>query len=111
VKNNKRPRINTSQVDIPNPEVALNNKFNPRLLDESDSQTDPGYRTPKPPPIFIYGVVNYNEMVNKLTEVFQQQQYSTKIMADNTININFTTAETYRKLVGFIKNNNIVHHT
>jgi 3-methyladenine DNA glycosylase AlkC len=80
-------------------------------MEESDSQTDPGYRTPKPPPIFIYGIVNYNEMVNKLTEVIQQEQYSTKSMADNIIKINCTTPETYRKLVGFLKDNNIVHHT
>jgi hypothetical protein len=47
----------------------------------------------KPPPIFINGVVNYNEMVNKLSDVIQQDQYSTKIMADNTIKINCTTPE------------------
>jgi hypothetical protein len=32
-------------------------------------------------------------------------------MADNTIEINCTTPETYRKLVGFLKDNNTVHHT
>jgi hypothetical protein len=50
-------------------------------------------------------------MVNKLTEVIQQEQYSTKSIADNTIKINCTTSETYRKLVGFLKDNNIVLHT
>jgi hypothetical protein len=48
-------------------------------MEESDSQTDPGYSIPTPPPIFIYGVVNYNEMVNKLREVIEQEQYSTKV--------------------------------
>jgi hypothetical protein len=78
-------------------------------MEESDSQTDLEHRTPKPPPIFIYGIVNYNEMVNKLTEVIQQDQYSTKGMADNTIKINCPTHETYRKLVGFLRDNDIVH--
>jgi hypothetical protein len=32
-------------------------------------------------------------------------------MADSTIKINCTTPETYRKLVGFLKDNNIVDHT
>jgi hypothetical protein len=32
-------------------------------------------------------------------------------MADNTIKINCTTPETYRKLVGFLKGNNTMHHT
>jgi hypothetical protein len=59
VKNNKRRRINTSQVDISHTEVTLSNRFDPLPMEESDSQTDPGHRTPKPPPIFIYRVVNY----------------------------------------------------
>jgi hypothetical protein len=57
-------------------------------MEDSDSQTDPGHRTPKPSPIFIYGVVNYNEMINKLSEVIQQDQYSTKSMTKNNIKIN-----------------------
>jgi hypothetical protein len=75
VKNNRRRRINTSQVDIPHTEVTLSNGFDPLPMEESDSQTDPGSRTPKPPHIFIYAVVNYNELVNKLTEVIQQEHY------------------------------------
>jgi hypothetical protein len=50
-------------------------------------------------------------MVNKLTEITEQEQYSTKSMVDNTIKIDCTTPETYRKLVVFLKENNIVHHT
>jgi hypothetical protein len=42
-------------------------------------------------------------MENKLTEIIEQEQYSTKSMADNTIKINCTTSETYRKLVAFLK--------
>jgi hypothetical protein len=111
VKNNKRRRINTSQADIPHTEVTLSNRFDPLPMKESDSQTDPGHRTRKPPPIFIYGVVNYNEMVNMLTEVIQQEEYSTKSMAENNIKIDCTTPETYRKLLRFLKDNDIVHHT
>jgi hypothetical protein len=50
-------------------------------------------------------------MVNKLTEIIEQEQYSTISMADNTIKISCNTPETYRKLVAFLKGNNIVHHT
>jgi hypothetical protein len=54
VKNNKRRRINTSQIDIPHTEVTISNRFDPLPMEESDSQTDPGHRNPKTPPIFIY---------------------------------------------------------
>jgi hypothetical protein len=46
VKNNKRRRINTSQVDISHTEVTLSNRFDPLPMEESDSQTNPGQRTP-----------------------------------------------------------------
>lgn len=111
VKNNKRRKINTRQTYIPNTDITISNKFNPLPIEESASQAIPQQKIPKPPPIFIYGVINYNEMVNKLTEIIEQEQYSTKCMADNTIKINCTTSETYRKLVAFLKGNNIVHHT
>jgi hypothetical protein len=45
-------------------------------------------------------------MENKLAEIIEQEQYSTKSMADNTIKINWTASETYRKLVAFLKGNN-----
>jgi hypothetical protein len=50
-------------------------------------------------------------MINKLSEVIQQDQYSTKSMTKNNIKINWTTPETYRKLVGFLKDNDRVHYT
>jgi hypothetical protein len=33
-------------------------------------------------------------MVNKLTKIIEQEQYSTKSMADNTIKIKYNTPET-----------------
>jgi hypothetical protein len=50
-------------------------------------------------------------MKNKLTEIIEQEEYSTKSMADNTIKINWSTSETYRKLVAFLKGNNIIQNT
>jgi arsenate reductase-like glutaredoxin family protein len=111
VTNNKRRKINTRQIYTTNTDITTNNRFNSLPIEESDSQENPANKIPKPPPIFIYGVVNYNEMENKLAEIIEQEQYSTKSMADNTIKVNCTTAETYRKLVAFLKGNNIVHHT
>ena len=108
VKNNKRRKINTRQTYVPNTDIRISNKFNPLPIEESASQANPQKKIPKPPPIFIYGVINYNEIVDKLTEIIEQEQYSTKSMADNTIKINSTTSETYRKLVAFLNGNSIM---
>jgi hypothetical protein len=45
-------------------QVKTTKRRNARPLEESVSPTAPENKIPKPPPIFIYGATNYNEMVN-----------------------------------------------
>jgi hypothetical protein len=66
---------------------------------------------PKPPPIFIYGVTNYQQMKNKIREIVEDEQYNTKTLAENTIKINPNTSETYRKMIKFMREQKIIHHT
>jgi hypothetical protein len=96
VKSTKRYKIYTKQVKHQNIDITSNNRFKALPLEESASPVAPENMISKPPPIFIDGVTNYNKMVNKLSEVVKQEQYSTKIMADNTIKINCILPETYR---------------
>jgi hypothetical protein len=57
---------------------------------------------PKPPPIFIYRVTNYQQMKHKIREIVEDEQYNTKTLADNTIKINPNIPETYRKMIHFM---------
>ena len=43
----------------------------------------------KPPPIFIHGVINYNQMIKSISEVAEDEQYFTKGMANNVIKLTF----------------------
>ena len=65
----------------------------------------------KPPPIFIHGVINYDEMTKHIREIAEDEQYHTKSFANNVIKLNCTTPETYRKLVRYFKENNTYYHT
>jgi hypothetical protein len=67
--------------------------------------------SPRPPPIFIYDVINYPRMINHFAEVAEEETYSTKSMANNIIKINCNTPDTYRKLISFMKDRNIVYHS
>jgi hypothetical protein len=67
--------------------------------------------TPKPPPIFVYGVVNLPEIIKKLQVIVEQDQYTTRSMANNTVKIKCNNLDTYRKLIRLMKENNIIHHT
>jgi hypothetical protein len=50
-------------------------------------------------------------MIYKLQSVVGTEQYTTRSMANNTIKINCIIPGTYRKLVKFMTENNIIHHT
>lgn len=76
----------------------------------ADSQTLPQQQH-KPPPIFIHGVTNYNQMITSISEVAADEQYSTKSMANNMIKLNCYTPDTYRNIVKHCKDKGIYFHT
>ena len=52
----------------------------------------------KPPPIYLYGVINYRDMVKYLTETLEEEQYYCKAHPTETVKINVNTSDTYRRL-------------
>jgi hypothetical protein len=94
------------------PEVPKSNKY--ELLTNEVTNKEPAdvnttKRIPRPPPIFVYDVINYAQMIQHLAEVAEEENYSTRSMANNIIKINFHSAETYRKIIAFMKENIIYH--
>jgi 3-methyladenine DNA glycosylase AlkC len=51
------------------------------------------------------------QFIQKLQSVVETEQYTTRSMANNTIKINCIIPDTYRKLVKFMNENNIIHPT
>jgi hypothetical protein len=66
---------------------------------------------PQPPPIFIYGVTNYTQMVENISQIIDPEAYHTKTFPDNTVKINTYQPETYRKLIRHLKEEQIIHHS
>jgi hypothetical protein len=58
-------------------------------------------RQSKPPPIYIYiyGVTDYHEMVKHLATTTEEKQYYCKALSNETIKINVTTSQSYRKMI------------
>jgi hypothetical protein len=65
----------------------------------------------KPPPIFIYRVTNYNQMVEYLTTAVKEEQYYCKTLSNDTIKVTTGTSDSYRKLIKLLRQDNIVFHT
>jgi len=63
------------------------------------------------PPIFVYGVTSLSEMQKTLNEFLDEEQYTTKSMANDTIKLTCQTPDTYRTLAIYMRDNNIIHHT
>jgi hypothetical protein len=63
------------------------------------------------PPIFIHGFINYREMTKRIRAIAKDEHYCTKSLANNVIKIMCVMPETYRKLVKYFKDNNILYHT
>jgi hypothetical protein len=109
VQSTKRRKIRSNN----NATIPLTNRYSMLTMD-TDETTKGAQQEgihPKPPPIFIYGVTNYQQMKNKIREIVEDEQYNTKTLADNTIKINPNTPETYRKMIKFMREERIIHHT
>jgi hypothetical protein len=87
-----------------------NNSPEPAVTTNKEEPTDVNTkkRIPRTPPIFIY-IINYPQMIRHPAEVAEEENYSTRSMANNIIKINCHSAETYRKMIAFMKENNIYH--
>lgn len=56
-------------------------------------------------------VMNFPEMMIKLKDIQILEKITTRSLTNNIIEINCHIPDSYRKLVRYIKDNNIVHHT
>jgi dihydroneopterin aldolase len=62
---------------------------------------------PKPPPIYVHEVINYNEMIRCITEIAKEEQFYTTTMANNIIKLSCITPNTYREIVKHFKDKNM----
>lgn len=116
-KRKRGPRTSSSSATPVTSPIIIQNRFNPLETDKSDKPLNNGNnninepKTPKPPPIFIYGVNNFKEMVDYLSTFTEKDTYYTKALADETIKVNAHSIDTYRKIIRNLKDENIIHHT
>jgi hypothetical protein len=114
VRSSKRKRVERGQETAETKNaVEINNRFDPLTIEETSNQNQETTNTKhsRPPPIYVYGVINYPNMIVQIREQLEDEQYNTKSLINNTVKINCTTPDSYRKLVRYFKQENIVHHT
>ena len=117
VRGTKRRKTNKVIQNI-NPSeatVTTNNRYdllpNETVNEEETEDVNTTKKIPRPPLIFVYDVINYPQMINHLAAVTEEENYSTRSMANNIIKINCNSPETYRKMINFMRENNIIFHS
>jgi hypothetical protein len=110
----KRKRLITAQIATHSPQTAISNRFDLLKEDTSHPETSDKSQTPiipKPPPIFVHGVITYKDLIKSITEVVEEEQFYTKTLANNVIKLSCSTPTTYRAIVKHFKEKNIYFHT
>ncbi|KAK2579950.1 hypothetical protein KPH14_007630 [Odynerus spinipes] len=67
--------------------------------------------TLKPPPIFLQNIANYPSMLESLKVTLTTAQFIYKTLPQNTVKVNTNSIESYRKLVYFLRQNEVMFHT
>lgn len=116
----KRKRSTKYQTNKKFQQIVTTNKYLPLAVEDHNENTNENndntrenrqIKDSKPPPIYIYGVNDYKAMTTTLAEVAEEETYHARAMANNTVRINPHTPDTYRKLVRYLRAENIIHHT
>jgi len=108
IRSTKRKKVYSSQPTASNTLTEKHNRYD--ILTKLANQAETGEQSRPPqkhklPPIFIHGVINYGEMIKRICEVAEDEQYYTNSMANNVIKLNCTTPDTYRNLIKYFKEN------
>jgi hypothetical protein len=114
IRRTKRKRLYNTQLPVQIPQTEKTNRFS-MLTDDNTTSDQTHFPQPpihhKPPPIFIHGVLNYTQMIKRITEVTEEDQYFTKSLTNNVIKLTCKTPDTYRSIVKHFKKHDIYFHT
>ena len=82
IRYTKRKKIYRTHHRTPETKIETNNRYglltnetNEDSIDGNSSAT----KIQKPPPIFVHGVINYGEMIKRIRDIAEDEQYCTKV--------------------------------
>jgi len=104
---------NTGLVNSTTPDIPQDNRFHALTVTRNDdANTGIAFqKAAKPPPIFVYGVTSLPEMQKKFNEFLDEEQYTTRSLANDTIKSACLASDTYRTLARYMRHNGIIHHS
>lgn len=95
------------------PTTRGNNRNRYEMLSTINSGDEAAHRlkTDKTPPIFLYGVENFQDMREMIESVINKDEYTYKTVRGKQTIINVKTTHDYKKVWDKIREANLIHHT
>ncbi|KOB79050.1 Uncharacterized protein OBRU01_01216 [Operophtera brumata] len=90
------------------PEIEISNSFSLLGEESGDAQAK---KTPKPPPIILYGVDDLAKLTQLIEEVVQTDDYTYKVVSKNQLIISSKTVDKYKTLIEHIRSKGLIGHT
>ncbi|CAG9087645.1 unnamed protein product [Plutella xylostella] len=111
-------RKKQNQSPSPEKDVPLTNRYSSLHVDDTSTiKSVPNLvgmkpkQPSKPPPIFLYGVEDLNQLTFSIEEVVGQDDYSYKVVSKNQLILSSKTADIYKKLIEHIREKGLIGHT
>lgn len=111
-------RKKQNQSPSPEKDVPLTNRYSSLHVDDTSTiKSVPNLvgmkpkQPSKPPPIFLYGVEDLNQLTISIEEVVGQDDYSYKVVSKNQLILSSKTADIYKKLIEHIREKGLIGHT
>lgn len=98
------------QTQKRNTPVNLDTQNRFQVLENQNSEEEPQVREYKPPPIFIPGVTNFQNLTDILDTV-AKNDYQCKIIGKDQVKLQPLSVENFRKIVHRLKEENTAFHT
>jgi hypothetical protein len=103
-KKRKREQSQKKDHETKQTHITTNNRFDALSQQNGNSNNVQAQPTtqpiPKPPPIFIYVVLNYKKMIDNISTVTDEEIYQCKILRNDTVKIKNQNPDNTENLFG-----------
>lgn len=102
-KSRKKRKLNTSPTQSPQEENERNN--------ENIKYKEKVKNSPKPPPIIVDGIINYQSFYDLVSQRLEKTQFTVKMSNGQSGKINATDGESYRTIIKLLNENKLLWHS
>lgn len=99
----------TESTSRQSPEIETSNRYS--ILDVEADDSALQKKTPKPPPIILYGIEDLAKLTELIEQVLEKNDYTFKVSSKDQLIISSATIDKYKILIEHIRARGLIGHT